>query len=111
MSRLPYYGPIGMVDSRFAPPQRRKQVEALLAAKPELQARKDAEKIFVMRDEAAVMAASNAVRTQGVGVQLSHAQGRVLEQEIAQHKHDVAQAVTTAVAKTHQVSHYNDESS
>ncbi|KAF9739069.1 hypothetical protein PMIN02_003092 [Paraphaeosphaeria minitans] len=87
----PYYGPIGMADSRYASPQRRKQVEALLAADPELQARKTAENILALREQAA----DNHFLVQCAGAQL--------EQDVTQHMHAVDQTVSTVVAKAHQI--------
>jgi hypothetical protein len=91
-----------MVESRYASPHRRKQVEALLASNPELHARINAENILAIREQAAPV--SNGVHTQNAGVQLAQAQSQALEQEIAQHKHVLDQTVSTVVAKTRQVS-------
>jgi hypothetical protein len=98
----PYFGPISMAGSRYASPQRRKQVGALLASNPQLHARINAENILAVREQPAP--ASNVVCTQSAGVQLAQAQGQALEWEIAQHKHVVDQTVSTVVAKTCQVS-------
>ncbi|KAL5392324.1 hypothetical protein DPSP01_000838 [Paraphaeosphaeria sporulosa] len=95
----PYYGPIGMVDSRYASPQRRKQVEALLAANPELRAKKNAEDILVFCEQAP----NNAVPDQSAGAQLVQAQTRALEQQITQHMHAVGQTVSTVAAKVRQI--------
>ncbi|KAL1592671.1 hypothetical protein SLS60_011087 [Paraconiothyrium brasiliense] len=97
----PYFGPISMVDSRYASPQRKKQVEALLASNPALQAKKESDNILAIRDQ--VAATNDIVSMQSTGIQLAQAQGQALEQEIAQHKHILDQTVSTVIANTRQI--------
>jgi hypothetical protein len=104
----PYHGPIGMADSRYASPQRRKQVQDLLEKNPELKAKKDLENIVAPREQVAVKAApdqshgvqlrqakedaesmtfreqvaNNAVRVQSPGAQLPQAQPPAPEMEV-----------------------------
>lgn len=91
-----------MADSRYASPHRRKQVEALLASNPELQARKDAENILAIREQVAAVSCANHV--QSTGSQLAQAQGHALDQEVEQHRRILDHTLSAAVANTRQVS-------
>ncbi|KAJ4351152.1 uncharacterized protein N0V89_006491 [Didymosphaeria variabile] len=92
---LPYFGPISMADSRYASPMRRKQVEALLASNPALQAKKETDNVLAIREQ--IAAGSAAVPFQSTGVQLAQAQGQALEQEIAQHRLVIDQTILNMI--------------
>ena len=95
-------GPIGLAGSKYASPNRRREVAALLAANPELQAKKDAESIFATREQTNV--AKQPERNPNDVLQLAQTQKEAVEQEVARHTQKVERTVSNAYIVTRQVS-------
>lgn len=98
----PYHGPISMAESRFANPQRRAEVAALLASNPELKDKKDAENILSSREK--IAAGNNAERDQSDAFRFAQAQSQAIQEAVVRHTKDVERTVSSVKTTVRQVS-------
>ena len=98
----PYYGPIGMAASRYANPQRREEVAALLASNPALKEKTNAENILGSREKKDN--GNNAERGQNDAFRFAQAQSQAILDEVVRHTKDVERTMSTVKTAIRQVS-------
>lgn len=101
-SEKPWFGPIGLANSRYAPVARRREVEALLAAHPELRAQQEAQSAVATLEQIAIV--QQAERESSDALKLAQAQKEAIEQEAARHTQEIERSVHHISSAAFQVS-------